>query len=689
MAASRRAAELVAAGTAAERLRAEARLLLHGAASLSAARLRELDGLASEEGAASNAAKLEWWAARAADFSLRFGRGEDPMESDGNSAALVLSRLAALSHARAEVTARGPALAAGVELAARIGDGEMTRRLQSALAAEASAFVRRLPPELESSARMLPWVVRGAGSKEPGIDPEQSRELEAIVRSLSERERLSDLLSHVVDALVLWTGVERGLLLLRAPDGRLVPRAARNLERADLHGEQLALSQTLAHRALELREPIVATDAAGDVESFHRSAVALKLRSVLAVPLIAGGEALGVVYLDDRIRRGAFGARELGWVRTIASLAAVAIADAKAQALYRRAARRASRASRQLADVLAKREAALDVAERELAKVRGSRTRFPYDELVGASEAMLSMLQMVDRVTATSVPVLVIGESGSGKELIVRAIHNNGPRNQGPFVSENCGALPEGLLESALFGHVRGAFTGADRTRAGLFEIADGGTLFLDEIGEMSLSTQAKLLRVLEDGMVRPVGSERTRRVDVRIVAATHRDLRPWCAPNNSVKTFSSGSTSSPSACRRCASGPPTSRSSSASMLRKHANGKSIEITRSALARLTAYDWPGNVRQLENEIRRALVLSDGTIDSEHLSPEISAVASKEIGLNLRSRVDMMERDLVRQALDRTHGNQTQAAKMLGLSRFGLQKMMARLGIRTSAQIEAD
>jgi serine/threonine-protein kinase PknK len=689
IAASRHAADLVASGLAAERLRAQARLLLHESDSLPAGRIREIDGLASDEGAASSAAKLEWWAARAADLSLRLARGEDPIASDGNSAAFVLSRLAALSHARAEVAARGPALAAGVDLAARIGDGEMTRRLQSALAAEASAFVRRLPPELADAARMLPWVLRGAGSKEPGIDPEQSRELEAIVRSLSERERLSDLLAHVVDSLVLWTGVERGLLLLRAPDGRLVPRAARNLERADLRGEQLALSQTLAQRALELREPIVATDAAGDVESFHRSAVALKLRSVLAVPLIAGGEALGVVYLDDRVRRGAFGARELGWVRTIASLAAVAIADARAQALYRRAARRASRASRQLADVLAKREAALDVAERELAKVRGSRTRFAYDELTGESDAMMAMLQIVDRVTATSVPVLVIGESGSGKELIVRAIHHNGPRSQGPFVSENCGALPEGLLESALFGHVRGAFTGADRTRAGLFEIADGGTLFLDEIGEMSLPTQAKLLRVLEDGMVRPVGSERTRRVDVRIVAATHRDLAAMVR----AKQFREDlyfrlnviAIRVPPLRERASDIPLIVRE----LLRKHAGGKSITVTRAALGRLSSYDWPGNVRQLENEIRRAIVLCDGTVDCEHLSPEITAVARREVGLDLRSRVDMLEADLVRQALDQTRGNQTQAAKVLGLSRFGLQKMIARLGIRTGTRIEVD
>jgi transcriptional regulator with GAF, ATPase, and Fis domain len=689
VAAARRAAALASNAVPSVRLRAEARLLLHEEVSFSPARMREFDGVASDEGPASGGAKLEWWAARAADLSLRMSRGEESVAAEGNAAALILSRLAALSHARAEVGARGPALAAGVDLAARAGDGEMTRRLQSALSAEASEFLKRLPSELADAARMLPWVVRGAISKEPGIDPEQSRELESIVRSLSGREKLSDLLAHVVDSLVLWTGVERGLLLLRAPDGRLVPRAARNLERSDLRGEQLALSQTLALRALEQRQAIVATDASGDVESFHRSAVALKLRSVLAVPLIAGGEALGVVYLDDRIRRGAFGARELGWVRTIASLAAVAIADARAQALYRRAARRAERASRKLADVLAKREAELYVVERELAEVRGSRTRFPYDDLVGASEAMLSMLQIVDRVTATSVPVLVIGESGSGKELIVRAIHRNGPRGQGPFVSENCGAMPEGLLESALFGHVRGAFTGADRTRAGLFEIADGGTLFLDEIGEMSLPTQAKLLRVLEDGLVRPVGSERTRRVDVRIVAATHRDLTAMVRNRQFREDLffrlNVIAIRVPPLRERSGDIPLIVRQ----MLRKHGGGKEFNVTRAAMARLSSYAWPGNVRQLENEVRRAIVLSDGTIDTELLSPEITPAGRTEVGLDLRSRVDMLEADLVRQALERTRGNQTQAAKILGLSRFGLQKMIARLGIRTGVRAEPD
>ena len=176
----------------------------------------------------------------------------------------------------------------------------------------------------------------------------QVEQLDAIVRSLASRDRLKPLLEQVLDTMVLWTGVERGLLLLRAPDGGLVPRVARNLARRDLRGEQLALSMGLAKRAMEERQAVCATDAYAQVGDLHASVHALRLRSVLAVPLVARGDVLGVVYLDDRVRRGAFGDAELGWVRLVASQAALAIADARDQALLRRAVRRAERANAQL-----------------------------------------------------------------------------------------------------------------------------------------------------------------------------------------------------------------------------------------------------------------------------------------------------------------------------------------------------
>jgi transcriptional regulator with PAS, ATPase and Fis domain len=299
---------------------------------------------------------------------------------------------------------------------------------------------------------------------------------------------------------------------------------------------------------------------------------------------------------------------------------------------------------------------------------------------------MCRLLRMLDRVAASDVPAMVVGESGSGKELVARAIHDNGARASAPFVSENCGAIPEGLLESALFGHVRGAFTGADRSRVGLFEAANGGTLFLDEIGEMSVGMQAKLLRVLEDGMVRPVGSEVARKIDVRVIVATHRDLAQMVAAQRFREDLYYRlhiiSLRIPPLRERTSDVPLLVRS----LIAKHAQGRSPSVTKGAMQRLTMFGWPGNVRQLENEIRRALVLSDGEIDVEHLSPEVGGAANAAVadaGLDVKKRVDLLEATLVRDALDRTKGNQTQAAKLLGLSRFGLQKMIKRLGVSTA------
>jgi transcriptional regulator with GAF, ATPase, and Fis domain len=557
------------------------------------------------------------------------------------------------------------------------------RRLTLAASEAARELLQRAGAELSAAVRSLGWVrLSDTGHSSP-FSPEQLADVERLVRALGRRDRLRPLLEQVVDALVLWTGVERGFLLLRAPGGRLQPRAGRNLLRVDLVGAQLALSHSLAERALSLGEPVVAVDAAGDLPEMHESVHALKLRSVLAVPLIARGEALGVVYLDDRARRGAFGPRELSWVRLVATLAAVAIADARDQILLRRAARRARRAEGRLSVELARREAELDVVERELARTRDAReTRFRYDEIVGRSEATRTMLRLVDRVAASEVPVLLIGESGSGKELIARAIHRHGARSEQAFVAENCGAIPETLLESALFGHVRGAFTGAQRPRAGLFEIAHRGTLLLDEIGEMSLGMQAKLLRALQDGEIRPVGSERSKIVDVRVIGATHRDLGAMVAAGKFREDLyyrlNVISMRIPSLRERI--GDPAILVKHFMAL--HAGARRVQISRSALDMLSAYGWPGNVRQLENEVRRALVLADDMILPEHLTPEISArgEAKSVDELNMRQRVDALEVELVRIALRRTEGNQTRAAELLGVSRFGLQKMMKRLEI---------
>ncbi|MGH7327289.1 MAG: sigma 54-interacting transcriptional regulator, partial [Polyangiaceae bacterium] len=469
----------------------------------------------------TSAARWEWWGMRA--------RAIDPVVSPDH-ARKILTALAALVTVDAPLGAKGPALFAATRLASQIGDGDTARRFEAERRASANRLREGAPAALREHIESLAWA-KNESSDDVQLAPAQISELETIVRAFGGRDRLRPLFEQALDAMLLWSGVERGLLLLRAPDGKLVPRAARNLAREDLAGEQLALSHGIAKEAMRRGEPVVATDAFAMLGDLHASVHSLRLRSVLAVPLTARGETLGVVYLDDRTRRAAFGPRELAWVRLVASQAAMAIADARDQVLLRRAARRAERARSELAEVLSHTEAKLDAALIELDSTRSDgTTRYAYDAIVGRSKAMRAMLRVVDRVTSSDIPVLLKGESGTGKELVARAIHANGTRAKRAFVSENCASVPESLLESTLFGHVKGAFTGASTSRAGLFEVADGGTLFLDEIGEMSLGMQAKLLRVLQDGDVRPVGGERTRKVDVRIIAATHRDLSAMVA---------------------------------------------------------------------------------------------------------------------------------------------------------------
>jgi transcriptional regulator with PAS, ATPase and Fis domain len=318
--------------------------------------------------------------------------------------------------------------------------------------------------------------------------------------------------------------------------------------------------------------------------------------------------------------------------------------------------------------------------------------RYDYRNIVGRTPRMLDMFRLLDRVTDTALPVVIQGESGTGKELVARAIHFNGPRKDRAFVSENCAAIPETLLESTLFGYVRGAFTGAERDARGLFEVADGGTLFLDEIGEMSPAMQGKLLRVLQEGELRRVGAERTRKVDVRVVAATNRDLARMVEEGKFRQDLYFRLNVA------CINLPPLrERREDIPRIIEHFLDKCVAAARSgsadtarkvvepaALARLGAHRWPGNVRELENEITRAYALSGERITVADLSPAVAAAGEGVVpspddvdNLLLKPRVERLERALLREALGRSGNNQTKAAELLGLSRFGLQKKLKR------------
>ncbi|MFO0664589.1 MAG: sigma 54-interacting transcriptional regulator [Polyangiaceae bacterium] len=613
--------------------------------------------------------RWEWWGARARAI-LR-----EPRTSESPS--IVLRELSKLAQTPAPLSVRGPALAAAIELARATGEGTALQRFTTELASVSRVLTSHLPPRLAAAKSRIAWLDQGSATT-PDLAPAQLAEFGRIAARFGGRDSLRALFDEVLDAMLLWTSAERGVVLTRARDA-LVPRAMRNLRREDLRGEQLVLSRSLAEEALRTRKAVVATDAYATLGDARASIHALKLRSVLVVPLVLRGEVFGVVYLDDRSRRDAFGVKERSWVDMLAVQAACAIADARDHLQLRRALRRAERARAELAAVLEEREGELALAKRELREASRA-TVHVYGAISGTSKAMTDFLRLVDRVTDADVPVLLLGESGTGKELVARAIHDNSPRRGHTFVTENCASVPENLLESTLFGHVRGAFTGASGTRAGLLDLADRGTLFLDEVGELPLGMQGKLLRVLQDGMVRPVGSDRARKVDVRIIAATNRDLP------NMVKegTFRAdlfyrldvATLRIPALRERTEDIPDLVHH----FIEKHGQGRPVRMTPAAMKKLSRMPWPGNVRQLENEVRKLLLFAGERIDEHDLSVALDADADPIDAFDLPARVDALEVELVEAALQRVGGNQTKAAELLRVSRFGLQKMMKRLGI---------
>jgi two-component system response regulator AtoC len=314
---------------------------------------------------------------------------------------------------------------------------------------------------------------------------------------------------------------------------------------------------------------------------------------------------------------------------------------------------------------------------REVARLRKEVGQLTAPEgVVGSSAGMREVLELASRVAPFPSTVLITGESGSGKEAIARTIHRSSPRVGRAFVAVNCGAIPENLLESELFGHEKGAFTGADRAREGVFEEADGGTLFLDEIGELPLSLQVKLLRAVQERSIRRVGGTGERAVDVRVLAATARDL---------IEEVKSGRFRDDLFYRinvvQIHVPPLRTRPEDIPLLaehflRLHARRLRIdapELTRSVLPVLAAYPWPGNVRELENVLERALVLSGGHITEEHLpthvrnGKQLFEVRDDEADLSVKRRLPALERTLIARALERCGGNRTRAAEILELS----------------------
>jgi transcriptional regulator with PAS, ATPase and Fis domain len=317
--------------------------------------------------------------------------------------------------------------------------------------------------------------------------------------------------------------------------------------------------------------------------------------------------------------------------------------------------------------------------------------RQSFGGVVGASPEMRRIYAVLEKVAPTDTTVLVTGETGTGKELVARALHDESPRARGPFVAIDCGALPESLIESELFGHVRGAFSGALGDRKGVFEEADGGTLFFDEIGELPVTLQPKLLRALETREVRRVGSNQSRRVDVRVIAATNRSLSHMINDGRFREDLyyrlAVVEIELPPLRARRQDIPRLA----ASFLERH-SGEPSQPPPALLAAMMAREWPGNVRELRNFIERSVSLgfpSPAPVAETGLAPEVGALVPVHLPLKeaREAWINQFEEVYVRALLERTGNNVTRAAALAGVSRRFLQRTMVRIGIRSSADDE--
>jgi DNA-binding NtrC family response regulator len=309
--------------------------------------------------------------------------------------------------------------------------------------------------------------------------------------------------------------------------------------------------------------------------------------------------------------------------------------------------------------------------------------QFDHYGIIGRSRAMQEIIRQAERVAATKSTVLITGETGTGKELIARAIHNRSAQRDMPLIRVNCAAIPETLLESELFGHVRGAFTGATTTKKGKFALADGGTIFLDEIGTMTPALQSKLLRVLQEREFEPLGAERTERVDVRVIAATNRDVRQMVTEGKFQEDLFYRLNVIPIELPPLRERREDIPALVAYFVKKHAQrtGRSIDrIDEGALAALQQYDWPGNVRELENTIERAVVLAGAPVLTSRDISVFGAIAPQTAGvpsLKLRANIEWVERETLRRALENARGVKKDAADLMGISQRALSYYLAK------------
>jgi transcriptional regulator with GAF, ATPase, and Fis domain len=476
------------------------------------------------------------------------------------------------------------------------------------------------------------------------------RKLHEFSEKLMTMKNIDELLETMLDAVIDVTGAEKGLILLleggESADGgpnKPVVRAARNVKpeaKGALTDTTGAISDSIVRRVLETGRALIVSDALTDTQfGSSESVLALRLSSVMCAPLVTQGQVTGAMYVGNDRVKGLFERSQLDLLSIFAGQASLILQNAMLLHALR--------------------------ADKE--KLSNELKDKRFGEIIGVCGSMMEVFRKLQKVATTDISVLITGETGTGKELIAREVHRRSNRANGPFVVINCGAIPENLIESELFGHVKGAFTGAVASRPGKFQVADKGTLFLDEIGELPLNLQVKLLRALQERVVYRVGDSKPEKVDIRVVAATNRVLEEEIRAGrfredlyyrlNVVNLFL----------------PPLRERGddvliiAKALLSKYADELHSQVqgfTPQALAAVKKNAWPGNIRQLENRIKKGLVLCDKKLlDVEDL--DLGAASEAPI-LPLEKAKEDFQRRYVLEVLERNNGNRTQTARDLGV-----------------------
>jgi transcriptional regulator with GAF, ATPase, and Fis domain len=531
----------------------------------------------------------------------------------------------------------------------RVGDTELSFSLAAAAQAAPSAAAPSAP-----------------AAEGPSRELAASRRLAAFSEALLQSHDLDRLLERLMDEVIDVSRADKGFLILM-DNNELRVKVARNIARENIEDAVERVSDSIIAKVVKGQKALILSDVLDDPEfKSSESVVNLKLLSVMCVPLMHKGELFGVIYLGNDRLVNRFEPRSLELVTVFASQASLLLQNAMLVNELR-------------------------VDNTELRKRLEDQR---YGDIVGACQGIRDVYKRIDKIAATDIGVLITGETGTGKELIAREIHRRSPRNKGPFITINCGAIPENLLESELFGHVKGAFTGAVATRQGKFQAAIGGTLFLDEIGEMPVQLQVKLLRALQEKIVYKVGDTRPESVDIRVVAATNKILEDEVKKNTfredlyyrlNVVTLKLP--------------PLRERGEDLVVLGKYFlqkcakefGSKAKGFTPAAAIAMKKYSWPGNIRELENRIKKAVVLADKAL----LAPDDLDLLPENLDpiMPLSQAKEEFQKRYINEVLERNNGNRTKTAKDLGVDPRTvfrhLEKLEAERSGRTLPRDESD